>query len=776
MNTTSPRSTELDPGDFDRLGVHPQECRLTVIRRAAARAALLAAQANARRDTTQTSDAPEANPGLAQELSLVAASAYRLLDPRRRVDATERAHVGRILPGALLAAGHTKFHSTPFGNDVFDTTEDDIAAPLLIGDTAITETVPHHEPWSTVLTSNAAKLSEQICTRELVRHYESMLPLERLRRWVHQPQMILGLIAALLLTSVWLVFWRQREISRIDNSTLVQQPPSPPSTGWVIPAATLSQDRSPASTQRTIEQLKPETPAIVQPSINEPTDPDVRWVRSSRMRRDWTLLIQNRASSKATASAPAPIFETVSATLENSAIDRVPAFSTSASKETRKLLLQELLPSDYLETLDDVNAVQVAADRFLESSADGTVEHWSGEIIAASPVWFAGDFSELHRRWRAISKIYDVNFAQFVTTTYIEATALPCSTALNDNVIEHGLEAVQFILSNSTLDECDELIRFSRIHSDDVQQWENLSEAIKQAKRTHTRVAQRGPSDEASPSEATIIGRHLCFISRDWSEGLSWLARCSDARLAGMAKKEISLAESALSTASDWAEASKTWQGYSEGLTGYSQQVVQLHAAELLTRAASLANPIDELRLTEQLEQLHSQLPKSLLVANEWGNRLDIQNVEKPIEESPLASKPFPASPSLEPNHIEPIYLSGKVCMAEAADELLSLRYEAGTLIGPAKLATIQRHSQWLFSPLHLELSGTFSEPTDTTVVVRTHVSSVSLRQTVYVDDQQIDIDPIEGIARCSVSKGEHTVRWVVDGVNFETLFLSLDR
>ncbi len=776
MDTTSLRFNELDPGDFERLGVQHQECRLTVIRRAASRAALTVAQTNARRAASQPQGSPETNQGLTQELSLVAASAYRLLDPRRRADATERAHVGRILPGALLAAGHTKFHSTPFANDVFDTTDDDIAAPVLIGDTAITETVPHHEPWSTVLTNNAAELSEQICTRDLIRHYESMIPLERIRRWVHQPQMIIGLIVALLLTSVWLVFWRQRETSRVLNSTLAKQTQTRPSAVTVIPSATISLDASPASIQHPIQKLKPEAPVITEPSVDTSTAHELRTVHSSRLRSDWTLLIQNKVSPSDSASVPPPIVETVPVTPQNSATLRVPAFSTELSEATRKRLLRELLPMDYLETLNDVNAVQIAGDRFLESSSKGTIEHWSGEIIAASPAWFSGNISELHRRWLAVSEVYDVDFAQFIVMTYIEATALPCSTTLNDSVISHSLEAVQFILADDTLDACEELIRFSRNQSDDVQQWNHLSEAIKLAKRTSTRVADRSPIDAATSSEATIIGRHLCFLSRDWSEGLPWLARCSDARLMGMAKNELRLTESKLSSATDWAEASRIWQGFSEGLTGYSQQVVQLHAVEILSQAISLASPIDELRLTEELEKLQSELPKSLLVANDWSKRFEFQKAEKSVEEIQLPPVSMLALPEPHPRHMEPIFLSGQVCMADGVDQLLSLRYQTGTVIGPIKLATIQRHSRSLFSPLHLDVSGTFTEHQGGTVVISTHVSSQSLRQTVYLDGEKIEIDPLEGIARCSVPKGEHTVRWVVDGVNFETLFLSLER
>ncbi len=89
----------LGPDDFQRIGLQPSETRLDVIRRAASRAT----RALARRQLS----AP--NPLTEQQLSLIAVSTYRLLDPRQRDDRRARAHVGRIRPGALYRAGRAEF-------------------------------------------------------------------------------------------------------------------------------------------------------------------------------------------------------------------------------------------------------------------------------------------------------------------------------------------------------------------------------------------------------------------------------------------------------------------------------------------------------------------------------------------------------------------------------------------------------------------------------------------------------------------------------------------
>lgn len=89
----------LCPDDFQRIGLQPRETRLTVIRRAATRTCKSLASRQLNNPSTVTE----------HQLSRITLSTYRLLDPRQRVDARQRAHVGRIRPGTLLVAERAAF-------------------------------------------------------------------------------------------------------------------------------------------------------------------------------------------------------------------------------------------------------------------------------------------------------------------------------------------------------------------------------------------------------------------------------------------------------------------------------------------------------------------------------------------------------------------------------------------------------------------------------------------------------------------------------------------
>jgi hypothetical protein len=94
-----PTDTALAAEDFRAIGVVPAETRAVVIRHAASQAS----------KSLATHQLSSPDPRTERKLLRVALSTYRLLDPRRRENARERAHVGRIRPTTLLTFEHAAF-------------------------------------------------------------------------------------------------------------------------------------------------------------------------------------------------------------------------------------------------------------------------------------------------------------------------------------------------------------------------------------------------------------------------------------------------------------------------------------------------------------------------------------------------------------------------------------------------------------------------------------------------------------------------------------------
>jgi hypothetical protein len=191
----------LGPDDFRRIGIRPKESRLEVIRRAASRAAKSLARRQLR----------SPNPLTEQQLSRIAVSTYRLLDPRQREDRQARAHVGRIRPGALQQTGRASFAD---GRDLRHTRGTlELADPAAafhtskLGKSSVAER-PSIEPLF-----DAKAESDTFFL--LVNRRPSFLT--RVRRQAQRPSTVVAMMVALLLSAVALWMWGQHSQSLHDR-------------------------------------------------------------------------------------------------------------------------------------------------------------------------------------------------------------------------------------------------------------------------------------------------------------------------------------------------------------------------------------------------------------------------------------------------------------------------------------------------------------------------------------------------------------------------------
>lgn len=180
--------------DFQRIGIQPRETRSAVIRRAASRTS----KSLARRQLSAPSRATE------EQLSQVATSTYRLLDPRQRIGDHDRAHVGRIRPGTLLnierygfagkvASDSDSFSATDSNHDQTESGQSKrFTSPLSkldlrgVGVSAVS-------PDSTTTTVGQSVFSE----------YPSRRPrIAWLRNRLHQPPFLIALVVVVAMTAV----------------------------------------------------------------------------------------------------------------------------------------------------------------------------------------------------------------------------------------------------------------------------------------------------------------------------------------------------------------------------------------------------------------------------------------------------------------------------------------------------------------------------------------------------------------------------------------------
>lgn len=181
----------LVPEDFQRIGLNPSETRSAVIRRAASRTSKSLA-------TRQLSDP---NRATEEQLSRIALSTYRLLDPRQRDDDHSRAHVGRIRPAALLSIERIGFSGTPGRVPVAEPIREVAGKSPDQGDDVGGQVSSH---WDEEIRARREFANEQSHGFRPIRSLASQIAW--IRHAVQQPPFVLALIIVLLVTAMVLSF------------------------------------------------------------------------------------------------------------------------------------------------------------------------------------------------------------------------------------------------------------------------------------------------------------------------------------------------------------------------------------------------------------------------------------------------------------------------------------------------------------------------------------------------------------------------------------------
>ncbi|MCO8124196.1 hypothetical protein NHH03_20805 [Stieleria sp. TO1_6] len=188
----------LGPDDFQRIGLHPKETRLAVIRHAASRTARSLA----------LSQLTTPNPITEQQLLRIALSTYRLLDPRQRGDRQSRAHVGRIRPGELIHAGRAAFAD---GRGLDRSVDDGgviggLGESITPGDDATDQALAlRYDRGPRVVPVESVSLA----AAEYLLEIRPVSRLPRLRMQLQRPLTIVAIMIALLIAAIALWSWGQ---------------------------------------------------------------------------------------------------------------------------------------------------------------------------------------------------------------------------------------------------------------------------------------------------------------------------------------------------------------------------------------------------------------------------------------------------------------------------------------------------------------------------------------------------------------------------------------
>ena len=758
-----PRPNDLSVEDFRRLGVRPNEVRLSVIREAAFRNArplaseLLTIPSNSSSSHPSSSDLSSSDPSSGGQsssddsctiqswlqLSRVATSTYRLLNPRLRSNHHQRAYVGRILPLALNAAGTTRFHaghqpaggkyrdqqdSVEIANSDFSVVPPPMASAFgaQISQAPNSVQLPDAEVWQLSLDDRDLVSSNRSISGKFKRRRS---PQKRgthnLGKFVVASLIAFGACVGAILG--WNSLSKRVDIVKSPKPSAVE--PAVVASSEVqtdkieetvaVVETTLPKQLPETSTVESIPEVDklvhgmPDLPSIAATSDDTSTDVD----RAAIVTLDKTAYLENQSefeTPSTIASVPTTPTTPVAQTLfpvpnaDDVALAQRRIFSSAVGHNAR---------------INRFN-IQSASDSITEvlsHLSPGSVDHYAAAAILSSFVWLkSGENQPELTALTAPFSAYQIDEPSIWTQSYIDASAHVTLPKKLSQFFVAGFSLIESLISKGSLEKAGEVFAVIQQQSDQYQAEitdadslktlvASYQKSMKYAKRISTtaqRVLElRGDvgTIPADVSGASSLGRYYCLVLGDWNQGLRFLAETSDPRLAALANSELEMltVDPFLADPLPWTDVANRWNLAADRLSGRSADQVRLHAIELLRLSSLRTDGMAKLDAKRQIEDLKERLPSHF--------RLEPASIDTKIVQTATSTKRRDVSDkeaSKEPAETGD-WLSGRLT-ADGKDLGIRLRYQLGVPISQTMLGTIEKQIRRPLENAEIELEGNF--------------------------------------------------------------------
>jgi hypothetical protein len=266
-----------------------------------------------------------------------------------------------------------------------------------------------------------------------------------------------------------------------------------------------------------------------------------------------------------------------------------------------------------------------------------------------------------------------------------------------------------------------------------------VKDACTTAKRMRIELPKDAKPDDTESAKVSQRGRYLCLQLDRWEDGLPWLARCNEARLARAAQADLD---------GDLERATKEYLDLAKLQKGRAGEALKLRALTLLRKQAESAEGLDAEQLRRRIAMLEADIPADRLI---------------PIGRS--LGEPSPRSPP-KPNGVGVDDLSGLVGRFRIAgrDVGALIHYPGEVGIGPTELGQIlaQVSVNQVLDP-DVEFLGIVRVPMATTVVFECRGPKPPEGKTVLeINGRAVMMEPIADyfVAKLDLSAGVHRVRF----------------
>ncbi len=783
-------ASALTADDFSRLGVRPHESRQSVIRQAA----IKSSKTLARRQLVSPS------PGTELQLSMIATSTYRLLDPRNRVNTSQRTSVGRIFPNAMRWAGRTQFSNgqdsavRESSSQVGSQREQTSPGPAALNDS------------NTVVLATGSQLNlpwlSSLDESDLLRRRRFNIPWFRMQ--LHQPAVSFLLICLLTAATIWVWDLNPQSgetLARVEATTLapnsrleVREPPQATSTSPPEPDVAASPLAAAKPTEVSNPTVNNEGSSLAElegfgaapseqsgerPSTSPAFDaPPIKVVEvdeamQPRLAIDADIeleMLLEDIRSMSELDLPAPVGQQDDEPADAVRRRRVPPDDRVVAEARRQLVaaVPELLLQPSRKNAGDTLS---ALSEFQQTAAANSAMDWAIRVAMAQCEWLVGDIASAGRRLQPLSDEYDIDINQLLVRSFIEMPRRFDSARDRMALIENGFSLADRLLIHELRADCRSVLAAVQSSTDtfdddtlmkSLDEFQEAAIAADKLGERALRIMQQPPADVSS-AQAGITGRYFCLVLRQWETGLPWLAQGTDPRLAALATDELAIKSDAGLDVR--LEIAGRWLGAADRNDGREADSMRLHAIEVLRPSDLSPRGLRQLEAERLIDETVKKLPTYLQ------NQIMVE-IRNPADDK----QPEPVIGPARAEAVEQLelgQLNGRI-FADQKDLGVRLEYQPSVAIGSDAFAEIATKLGADASSWTIRLAGQFAVVAATKIRVRLAETTPEVSQEIWVDDQQIPLDANAPTILVSVEPGQHVIRWVVTAAKIKQLFLAV--
>ncbi|EMI18127.1 hypothetical protein RMSM_04942 [Rhodopirellula maiorica SM1] len=292
----------------------------------------------------------------------------------------------------------------------------------------------------------------------------------------------------------------------------------------------------------------------------------------------------------------------------------------AAAREKLKLRFPVLGTRMLPEAVDEL--IEQLQDALLDAA--NSDDAYVIQRTVAEHAWLVQDVAKVEALVHELTRTFELDNDQTLVQTYLASLAIVDLDETKRLLARNGFVLAERLLTSESLEQSSQVARSAAGLADAVgdeqlsTDAQRLTQAIELSTKMSATVVRPDAIPFASDLDLGVAGRYYCLMLRNWDQGLPWLAKVSDARIASLVKQELALTKT--SSNAEWNALADRWKIAADRADGRSADSIRSHVIAIKRRIEADAEGLQRLELQREIRSLESELPFYIVKLGEWDN------------------------------------------------------------------------------------------------------------------------------------------------------------